>query len=161
MVMRFLAAMALKKFLQGGALRCDARALAGGIARIQNVDRNILLHRGQHSRWMQHLGAKVSQFRRLLEADDFDAAGIGAEVRIGGHHAIDIGPNFDAVGIEAGADDRTRIIRAAAADRGGDSGFGGADKAAHHGHAAGIQMRLHLGAQAFVGFLKQGTARVC
>ena len=106
---------------------------------------------------MQNLGSEVRQLGRFLEADDLDAAGFGADVRVGGHHAIDVGPYFDALGIQTGSDDGGGIVRAAPADRGGDSGFGGADETSHHRHTAGIDQRLHLGPQAFVGFFKQGS----
>ena len=69
---------------------------------------------------MQHLGAEVGKLGRFVEADDLDAAGVGTKARVGGHHAIDVGPDFDALRVEAGAENGGGKIGAAAADGGGD-----------------------------------------
>ena len=74
MVMRFFAAMALKDIPALRRARGDARSFAGGIARVQHVDRNVLLNRRQHGCRMQDLRAEVRQLRGLVEADDLDAA---------------------------------------------------------------------------------------
>ena len=68
----------------------------------------------------------------------------GAEARIGGHHAVDVGPDFDAFGVEAGAKNRGGKIGAAAADGRGDAGAVRADESAHHGNFAGIEQRFTL-----------------
>ncbi len=47
-VIRFLAAMALKMFLQCGARAVILRAFTGRISGIQHVDGNVFLDRGQH-----------------------------------------------------------------------------------------------------------------
>src|SRR5208282_1793093 len=60
-------------------------------------------HRGQHGCRMQDLGAEVGKFGGFIEADDLDAAGIGTEAWVGGHHAVDVGPDFDARGVQTGA----------------------------------------------------------
>ena len=83
----------------------DARTLAARIARVQYIDRNVLLHRGQHRSRMQHLRPEVGQLGGLIEADDLDPPGIGAEVGVGRHHAVDVGPDFDALGVQSCADD--------------------------------------------------------
>src|SRR5262249_43435488 len=85
----------------GGAGR-DPGAFAGWILRIQNVNRNVLLNGGQHRGRMQDLGAEVGEFGSFVEADHLDAAGVGAEPGVGGHHAVDIGPDFDAGRVKAG-----------------------------------------------------------
>ena len=78
----------------------------------------------------------------------------GAEARVGGHHAVDVGPDFDALGVEAGAKDRRGKIRASAADGGGDAGAIRTNEPAHHRNLAGVEQRLDLLAQAFVGFFE-------
>ena len=75
--------------------RRDPRPFTRGIARVQDVNRNIFLNRWKHCRRMQNLGAEVCQFRGLVEADDLYAPSIGANIRIGGHHSVDIGPDFN------------------------------------------------------------------
>ena len=79
------------------------------------------MNRGQQRRGMQNLRAEIRQFGGFVEADALDGAGVGAESRVGGHHAFDVGPDFDASGVERGADNGGGIIRPAAAERGGNA----------------------------------------
>ena len=102
--------------------RRDLGPFAGRVHRVQNIDRNVLLNRGQHGCRMQNLGAEVGKFGGLVKADDLDAAGVGTKARVGGHHAVNVGPDFDALGIEARAENSGGEIRASAADGGGDAG---------------------------------------
>ena len=60
---------------------------------------------GQHRRRVQHFGAEVGELGGFVEADDLDAACIGTDSRVGGENAVDVGPDFDAVGTEASAED--------------------------------------------------------
>src|ERR1019366_169851 len=83
----------------------DARAFAGGVARVQHVDGNIFLDGGQHRRGVQDLRAEVGEFGGLVEADDFNPARLGTDSGIGGEDAVDVGPDLDAVGTQASADD--------------------------------------------------------
>jgi hypothetical protein len=53
-----------------------------------------------------------------------------------GSVAIDVGPDFDALGIEAGAKNGCRKIRSSASDGSGNTGTIGPNKAAHHRHLA-------------------------
>ena len=99
----------------------DAGAFAGGIARVQHIDRNILLDGGQDGCRVQHFCAEIGEFGGFFEADDLDAARFRTNPGIGGHHAIDIGPDFDALGVQAGAEDGGGKVGAAAADGGGDA----------------------------------------
>src|SRR6476660_6742529 len=57
----------------------------------------------------------------LVKADLLDGLGLGAKPRIGGHHAFDVGPDFDAVGVERSSEDGGGIVRAAAAEGGRDA----------------------------------------
>jgi hypothetical protein len=94
---------------------------------------------------MQHLGAEVGQFRGFFKADHLDSQGIGADARVGGHDAVDVGPDFDGFGVQRAADQRSGKVRAAAAERGGDAGLVRADEAAHDRHAAGLhEMRTNM-----------------
>ena len=109
----------------------DARTFAGRVTGVEDVDRNIFLDGGQHRRGVQDFRAEVREFGSFVEADDFDAPRFGTDSRIGGEDAIDVGPDLDTVGAQAGADDGGGEIGAAAADGGGDSGAIRADEAAH------------------------------
>src|SRR5579885_3571629 len=55
--------------------------------------------------------------------------------RVGGEHAIHIGPDLNLFGFDAGADNGRREIRAAAAERRGDAVFRRSDEATHYDHA--------------------------
>ena len=104
---------------------------------------------------MQHLGAEIGQLRGFGEADGFDAMAAGQDGRVGGQHAVDVGPDLDFFGANAGAHDGRGEIRPAAAESGGDAVVGGADEAAHHDHAIGGQGRHGFG-EAPVGLGKIG-----
>ncbi len=70
---------------------------------------------------MQHLGAEVGEFGGLFEADGLHAQGLGHDARVGGHDAVDVGPDLDGAGVESAADERRGVVAAAAAERGGDA----------------------------------------
>src|ERR1035438_71658 len=132
----------------------DARAFAGGVARVQHVDGNIFLDGGQHRRGVQDFRAEVGEFGGLVEADDFNPARLGTDSGIGGEDAVDVGPDLDAVGAQASADDRGGKIRTASSDGCRDAGAIGSDEAAHHRHLACLQQRLNFFLQAGIRFLE-------
>src|ERR1017187_3407931 len=153
----------------------DARAFAGGVARVQHVDGNIFLDGGQHRRGGQDFRAGVGEFGGLVEADDFNPARRGTDSGIGGEDAVDVGPDLDAVGAQASADDRGGKIRTASSDGCRDAGAIGSDEGgdvvggagsdfADGGNAAqqfverfevraqfGMEFREECGAQQFAG----------
>ena len=104
---------------------------------------------------MQYLGAEVGKLRGLFEADHLDTARLGAETGIGGHHAVNIRPDFYALCSQAGTHDGSREVRAATTDSGRDAVAGCSDEATHDRHLAGFDQRLHLGAQLVVGFVEE------
>ena len=59
----------------------------------------------------------------------------GQDGRVGGQHAVHVGPDLDLFGVDARAHDGGGVVAAAAAERGGDAVLGGGDEAAHHDHA--------------------------
>ena len=87
---------------------------------------------------MKHLGAEVGELGSLFEADGADAQGIGADARVGGHDAVDIGPDLDGAGMESAADQGAGVVRATAAQGGGDLDLR-ADEAAQNGYLARLQ----------------------
>ena len=140
----FLTAMDLKGLLQCGASEMMRVPSQAGVAAVEHQHRNVLFDRRQNGGRVQHLGAEVRQLRRFFKADDFHAQRIGAHARIGGHDAVDIGPDFDGLGGERAANQRAGKVRAAAAQRGGEPGFVGGDEAAHYRHLALGDQRKQL-----------------
>src|ERR1035437_6602555 len=126
----FLERDGLENIRAARSSRRDLGAFAGRVQRVQNIDGNVLLNRGQHGCGMEDLGSEVGEFGGFVKADDLDASGLGSKTGVGGHHAVDVGPDFDALGIEGSAKNRGREIGAAAADGGGDAGTIGG-KAVH------------------------------
>ena len=101
MVTRFFTAIALKGLRQRGARAVIGRQAAGqpGARRVRerlvNLDDPLF---GLHP-----LSFKTfNRFRADLEADDLDATGVSAEVGIGRHHPVHVGPDLDAFGVEPG-----------------------------------------------------------
>src|SRR5438874_1594117 len=106
---------------------------------------------------MQHFGAEVSQLRSFFEADNFYASRIPTDSGIGGNHAIHIGPDLDAVSVQAGTNNGGRKIGATASDRGSDSLLSGADESADNRHQTFVHQRFHLGPEAVIGFVHLGN----
>ena len=79
----FFTAIDLNGLLQCGASEMIRVPSFDRIAAVQHQHRNILLHRRQNRRRVQHLGAEVGQLRRLFKADHLHAQRIGAHTRIG------------------------------------------------------------------------------
>ena len=88
--------------------------------------------------------------------------GVRHDARIGGEHAVHVGPDLDLVHVEARAEDRRRIVRAAAAERRRHAVGGRADEAAQHRHLARPRARRRpaRGVRAQVASMS-GTAAVC
>ena len=152
-VIRVFTAMALNSEFDRRRLRQDARALVGGVARVQHQHRNVLLDGGQHGRRVQDLRAEIGELRRLFEADHLDPVSIGTDTRVGGLHAVDVGPDLDTLGVQPCTDQGGGEIGASAADGGGNSLAGGADKATHDGDASCIDQRFYVYLKALIDLL--------
>ena len=103
---------------------------------------------------MENFCPKVGELGGFIEADDLDAPGVRAQPRISRHHAIDISPDFNALGIKRRSKNRRRKIRAATSDRGRNPGASRSNKSAHHRNFAGVEQRLEFLTQPFVRFVK-------
>ena len=68
-------------------------------------------------RRMQDLRAEVRELRRLGERQVRHDLHVRDDARIGGEHAVDVGPDLNLRRAEARADDRRRVVRPAAAER--------------------------------------------
>ena len=93
---------------------------------------------------MQNLGAEIGELGRLGEGDRLHAVRFGHELRIAGHHAINVGPNLNLLRSQSGADNGGAEIGAAAAQRGGHAIFGRADESAEHRHSFRLDQRRNL-----------------
>src|ERR1051326_3282910 len=105
-----------KYFTAGRRLSGDFRPRAFEIPRIEHIDRNVLVDRGKQRSWMKDLRAEVGELGGFIKADLLDRASIRTEARISGHHAFDVSPDLDTTRIEGSANNRGRIIRAAASE---------------------------------------------
>ena len=95
-----------KNVLTGRRLGCDLRAGALEIARVQHVNRNVLMNCRKQCRRMQDFGAKIREFRRLIKTNALDGLGVRTQPGVGGHHAFDVSPYFDTIRIHSCADNR-------------------------------------------------------
>ena len=123
----------------------DAGSFVFGVAGVEDVDGDGLLDGGEDGGGVEDLGAKVGEFGGFLEGDGLDAEGVGADAGVGGHDAVDVGPDFDGTGVEASTDEGGGVVGASSAQGGGD--WCGAvfpwespDEAAHDGGAAGFDV---------------------
>jgi hypothetical protein len=86
---------------------------------------------------MENLGAEVGELGCFGERQLRNQTRVGDDARIGGEHAVDIGPDLDLVDLEAGAENRCRVIRSAAPERRRHPRHGGADESADDRDLAG------------------------
>src|SRR5579884_1539296 len=139
-----------------GGVGDNARAFAFRVARIEHIHRDVLLNGGEQRGGMQHLGAEVGELGSLFEADDLDAARVRAEAWVGGHHAVHVGPDFDALGVQRGAHNGRGKIRSAPAHGGRDAIACRANESAHHGYQIFRQQRFHFCLQARIRDVEHG-----
>ena len=135
----FFEASAVSGRSLGRTLGGDERAGPVGALRVQDADRDVARDGRLNRRRVQHLGAEVGQLGRLGERQVRHDLRRRDEPGIGGEHAVHVGPDLDFARAEAGADDRRRVVRPAAAERGRDARGRGADESAQHRDAAGGQ----------------------
>src|SRR5580700_3867888 len=73
----------------------DARAGDLGAARVENQHRNVFFDGWYDGCGVQYLGAEVGQLGGFGEGDGLDAVAAGQNRRVGGEHAVDVGPDLD------------------------------------------------------------------
>jgi len=115
---------------------------------VHDAQRDAHLCRRHDSFGVQHLGAKVGEFRRLAEGYFWQRLRLWHDTRIGGHDAINVRPDLDLIRLERRAQDSGGVIAAAATQRGDHALLSCAHKAGHHRNAPALehwrQSRLHL-----------------
>ena len=67
---------------------------------------------------MQHLRAEIGEFGGFAIGNFRNCARLGHQPRIGGQHAIHIGPDDDFARVDGRAENRRGVVGAAAAERG-------------------------------------------
>ena len=85
--------------------------------RILDIDRNPFFHNRLDCRRIDDLGPEMGKFLRGPVGDVRDRAGGRDDLRIGRHDARDIGPDLHPAGMDAHGDQRSREVRASAAER--------------------------------------------
>ena len=141
---------------RGLVARADQGPLGGAVMRAagaEDADRHMGAAGGAEGAVVRLLGAGAGQLQSLGEREGEDTPGGGDLPRVGGHHAVHVGPDLHLFGAEGGADDGGGEVRALLAERGGDAAERGAHVAAHHRHPPRRQMRQQRFAQARVGLV--------
>ena len=110
--------------LRRARLQSDAGAFYFRTPRVENENRNVLFDSGQDGGGMQNFGAEVGHLRGFSKGNAFYAVAAGDDARVGGEHAVDVGPDLNFFGVDAGPDDGGRVVGAAAAQSGGVAVFG-------------------------------------
>ena len=99
------------------ALVADARAGRRLVEVVPEDHRDVVTHRRKCGARVQHVGAKVRQLPRLVVRQRFEANRLLNLARIGGVHAVDVGPDGDRLGDEHGAEDGGGVVGAVALER--------------------------------------------
>jgi len=90
---------------------------------------------------MQHLCAEVRHLHRLDVGNLWDDECVGHRLRVRGHDTIHIGPYLNFFGVEAGSQNASGKIGAAAAKGRGDSVHGRGDEARHDSSVGKIRKK--------------------
>ena len=98
---------------------------------------------------MQHFCAEMGELGSFAIGNFRNSARAGNEARIGGEHAIHVGPDDHFVGCERTAQNRGGIIGAAAAERGEHTFSCGADKSGDYRNYSLLQQRAKARFAAF------------
>ncbi len=100
-----------------------------GIEGIQHLQRDILGKSRLQAGWINDLSPKVRQLHCLGVGNSRNRESVGNLARVGGHHTVHVGPNLDHLGVEGRPENGSRVVRAAAAQCGGDALLRGGDEA--------------------------------
>ena len=136
--------MAVSAFTPPPLLRplgSDLRAGLLGRETISNPNGNARLRHGAQRLRMKHLRAEIGQLGRFEIGNFGNGARLGNQARIGGQHAIHVGPDNYLVSAERCAQNRGGIIRSAAARAWSERRYRRADKACHDRNNSAIEQR--------------------
>ena len=130
-VMSLLHASAVSGRRSGRAFAGDRRAARLGAMRVQDAHRDVPATAGRMV--PDAAPSRRSTPARTLRRTTATARPRpGDDARIGGEHAVDVGPDLDLAARQAGAEERRGVVRPAAAQRRRDAVARGADEAAEH-----------------------------
>jgi len=104
---------------------------------------------------VQHLRPEVGHLAHLAVGQHGDHLGVRGQARVGGHHAVHVGPNphFGAVHIRA--QQGSAVIAAAAPQRRHHAVARRADEAGHYRHQPLVEQRQQLAAHGGLGFFEE------
>src|SRR5450755_4976749 len=108
---------------------------------------------------MKNLSAEICKFRSLVKTDSLDGASIRTKARIGGHHAFDVGPYLDGLGIERRTDDCGGKIGTATAQGCWGTALRGSDKSSHYRNLTFRHERADFSLRAVSGFVHLWSRR--
>ena len=118
-------------------------APAAGMMRVEDAHGDAGQDGGLHRRGMQDLRAAVRQRGGFVERQPVHGARPAEEPRVGGEHAVDVGPDLNLGRAQARADERRRVVRPSPAERRRHALGRRADEAAQHGNRAAVDERAH------------------
>jgi len=125
--------------LGAGEAGDDGRPLELGPEAVEDADRDILAHGGDHGRRVQYFGAVESQLARFRKAHPRDEPRAFHDAGIGRHHTVDVGPDLDLSRVQSRAENRCGVIAAAAAERRDVARFVLGDVPGDHRHATDLR----------------------
>ena len=110
------------------AVRVDDRALAG-VHRAADPQPGPALLERKHRPAVKHPQPEVGELPGLVPGEAGDGIGLLDQVRVGGHHPTDVGPDGHLGGAEQRGERGGGVVRAVPAERGGRPVLGPADEA--------------------------------
>ena len=103
---------------------------------VSNPHRDTGLDQRQHRARVEHLGAVVRELERLEVGQVRDRVRIGDDVRVGSHHARDIGANHDLFGLQCAREQCRGVITAVSTEGRRDTILGLTEETCTNGHGA-------------------------
>ena len=100
--------------------------------RVEDADGDVPRRGRLNGLRVQDLGAEVRELGGLAERQARHELRIGDHARIGGEHAVHVGPDLNLLGVERRAEDGGGVIRPSPPERRRDALARGADEASRH-----------------------------
>ena len=121
----------------------DERARRFGVEGVLDQDGDVAVVDREDRGRIDHLRAEVAQLHRLFEAQPVDDIGIADDARVGRHETVDVGPDFERLGVQRGGDECGGVVRSAAPQIGHVArGAVRGDEARHYRHAGAVGQTL-------------------
>ena len=130
--------------LPAGPGLADERTRRLRVEGVLDPDGNLLLAYGIQGGRIHHLGAEVTQFGGFLVGQFVDDVGRLDNAGIGGHEAIDIGPNLQYRGVQGRCEDAGGVVGTAAAQGDDVTGAVAGDEAGNDGDGTSLPISGEL-----------------